>query len=247
MGLTPIRQDLHEQGEPLIAERDCSLIIPAYNEEKRIMEVLHSLAGFRGVILCISDGTDRTPEIVRDFATGHPEVRLRLLTFPRRLGKGGAVLAGMKAAETPFIGFTDADGSTPPSQMILLFTQLMDCDAAIGSRWVDGAVIEKKQGLVRRVQSRVFNLVVRILFGLPFHDTQCGAKTFRREALASVIPAVQSTGFAFDVELLWRLRRGGYCVREIPIEWADHRGSKVEIIDAGGMLVSLLRVRIRGP
>ena len=231
----------------MIAEKDCSLIIPAYNEEERIREVLVALSSFQGEILCICDGTDRTGDLIEDFRIRHPAVRLRLHSFPRRLGKGGAVVAGMQAATTPFIGFMDADGSTPLSQMTLLFTQLEDSDAVLGSRWVDGAIIGRKQGLVRRIQSRAFNLTVRVLFGLPFHDTQCGAKTFRKEALVPVLPDLLSTDFTFDVELLWRLRRKGFRIRETPIAWADRRGSKVEMGDAAGMLISLFRLRIRNP
>ena len=229
----------------MIAEKDCSLIIPAYNEEGRIGEVLEELSSFQGEILCVCDGTDRTREIVEEFITLHPAVHLRLLAFPKRLGKGGAVVAGMKAATTPFVGFMDADGSTPLSQMTLLFTQLEDCDVALGSRWVNGAIIGRKQGLARRIQSRAFNLTVRVLFGLPFRDTQCGAKTFRAGSLAVVVPKLQSMDFTFDVELLWRLRRIGSRMRETPIAWADRRGSKVEMGDAAGMLVSLLRLRLR--
>lgn len=230
----------------MIAETECSLVIPAYNEEERILALLTDCAGFQGEILCVCDGCDRTPDIILEFAAAHPALHLRLLSFSTRLGKGGAVMAGMQAADRPFIGFMDADGSTPLSQMRLLFAALGDCDAALGSRWVEGAVIGVRQSLGRRLQSRAFNLAVRILFGLPFRDTQCGAKTFRRDALAAVIPLLRARDFTFDVDLLWRLRRRGSRMREIAIIWADRGGSKVEMGDALGMLKNLIRLRLRG-
>jgi glycosyltransferase involved in cell wall biosynthesis len=228
----------------LIAETECSLVIPAYNEEERILALLTDLSDFQGEILCVCDGCDRTPAIIREFTAVHPAMHLRLLTFSDRLGKGGAVIAGMRAADLPFIGFMDADGSTPLSQMRLLFAALEDCDAVLGSRWVDGAVIGVRQSLGRRLQSRAFNIAVRILFGLPFRDTQCGAKTFRRDALTGVMPLIRAKDFTFDVDLLWRFHRKGFRMREIAIAWADRGGSKVEMGDALGMLKNLIRLRL---
>ncbi len=98
---------------------------------------------------------------------------------------------------------------------------------------------------MRRVQSRVFNILIRILFGLPYADTQCGAKAFRRELIDSILNTVESTGFEFDVELLWRARNAGYDVIELPISWSDRGGSSVRMTDSIAMLAGLLRIRIR--
>ncbi len=138
----------------------------------------------------------------------------------------------------------DADGSTALDQMTVLFDRLGQADGAIGSRWVPGAVLVVKQNLVRRVQSRLFNLTVKVLFGLEYRDTQCGAKVFRREALEAVYPDLRATGFEFDVELLWRLRQKGFAVEEVSIVWENKDASKVGGSDVFGMLTGMLRLRL---
>ena len=181
---------------------DCTLVIPAYNEEKRIRSLLEDLSGFRGDLIFVCDGTDATPAVIGAFAAAHPSLSIRCLTFPVRLGKGGGVVAGIREASTRYVGYMDADGSTSLSEMERLFDCLATADGAIGSRWLPGSVMTVRQGLRRRAESRLFNLVVRLLFGLGYRDTQCGAKVFRREALDRVLPSIRSTGFEFDVELL---------------------------------------------
>ncbi|ABN57796.1 MULTISPECIES: dolichyl-phosphate beta-glucosyltransferase [Methanoculleus] len=222
---------------------DCTLVIPAYNEERRIRSLLEDVSGFRGKLVFVCDGTDATAEIVGTFAEAHPSLSIRCLAFPARLGKGGGVVAGMEAAATPFVGYMDADGSTALSEMERLFDRLATADGAIGSRWVPGSVIPVRQGFRRRVESRLFNLMVRSLFGLDYRDTQCGAKAFRKDALEEVLSSIRSTGFEFDVELLWRLRRNGYRVEEVPITWENRDESKVMTSDAKAMLMGMLRLR----
>jgi len=222
---------------------DCTLVIPAYNEEKRIRSLLEDLSGFRGDLIFVCDGTDATPAVIGAFAAAHPSLSIRCLTFPVRLGKGGGVVAGIREASTRYVGYMDADGSTSLSEMERLFDCLVDADGAIGSRWLPGSVMTVRQGLRRRAESRLFNLVVRLLFGLGYRDTQCGAKVFRREALDRVLPSIRSTGFEFDVELLWRLARSGCRVEEVPITWENRDESKVGTSDAQEMLSGMIRLR----
>ncbi|WP_292517032.1 dolichyl-phosphate beta-glucosyltransferase [Methanoculleus sp.] len=226
-----------------VSRADCTLVIPAYNEEKRIQSLLRDISGFAGDIVFVCDGTDATAEIIGAFAAEHPSLSIRCLTFPARLGKGGGVVAGMKAAATDYVGYMDADGSTALSEMERLFDRLATADGAIGSRWVTGSVLTVKQGFRRRAESRLFNLLVRTLFGLDYRDTQCGAKTFRRVALDTVLPSIRSTGFEFDVELLWRLAQRGCRVVEVPITWENRDESKVATSDAKAMLMGMLRLR----
>ncbi len=223
-----------------------SLIIPAYNEEKRIGLVLGqmSVPSIEYIIVC--DGTDSTPDIVEEFSGKHPELDILCLRYGTRLGKGGGILFGLAAASAGDVGFMDADGSTSIHQMIDLFRMLESFDGAIGSRWVPGARIEIPQSLARRLQSRVFNSLIRALFGLPYLDTQCGAKVIRRSALDTVLGKIGSRGFEFDVELLWRLKREGYSVVECPIVWRDTGHSRVRASDTLRMLSGLIRIRIRG-
>ena len=230
-----------EGGE--VNRADCTLVIPAYNEERRIRSLFKDIAGFAGDLVFVCDGTDATPEIIGAFADEHPALRIRCLTFPARLGKGGGVIAGMKAAATPFVGYMDADGSTSLTELERLFDRLATADGAIGSRWVPGSVLTVRQGFRRRVESRLFNLMVRALFGLDYRDTQCGAKAFRKEAIDAVLSSTRSTGFEFDVELLWRLARSGYRVVEVPITWENRDESKVATSDAKEMLRGMIRLR----
>jgi dolichol-phosphate mannosyltransferase len=222
---------------------DCTLVIPAYNEEARIGSLLEGISGFPGDLIFVCDGTDATPAVIGAFADDHPSLSIRCLTFPSRLGKGGGIVAGVREASTPYVGYMDADGSTSLSEMERLFDRLATVDGAIGSRWVPGSVLTVRQGLKRRVESRLFNLLVRMLFGLDYRDTQCGAKAFRKEALDAVLPSIRSTGFEFDVELLWRLRRSGYRVEEVPTTWENRDESKVTTSDAKEMLLGMLRLR----
>jgi len=226
-----------------VSRTDCTLVIPAYNEEQRIQDLLGDLAAFPGELIFVCDGTDATPAAIGAFAGAHPALRIRCLTYPDRLGKGGGVIAGMKAARTRYVGYMDADNSTSLAEMERLFDRLTAVDGAIGSRWVPGSVLPVRQGFRRRVESRLFNLLVRLLFGLDYQDTQCGAKAFRREALDAVLPSIRSTGFEFDVELLWRLQRCGCRVEEVPITWENREESKVATTDAKAMLSGMIRLR----
>jgi len=221
----------------------CSLVIPAYNEENRITPLLEAIDQFDGELIVVCDGTDRTADVVESVAAQRPGLQLRCLRFDHRLGKGGGVMAGLAAARAPLVGYFDADGSTSIAEMRRLFAGVSSVDAAIGSRWIAGSRLTVRQGILRRVESRGFNLLIRILFNLPYNDTQCGAKAFRKEAIDTVLPAMLSRGFEFDVELLWRLRSAGYTIAEVPIEWQNKGDSRVRKHDMIRMLAGLLRVR----
>lgn len=230
----------------VVAEEDCSLVIPAYNEESRIGDLMDSLISFRGELVFVCDGSDRTARIIDDFSSRNSGLHIRCLEFSQRLGKGGGVLAGIKASSKDYVGFMDADGSTSLSEMRRLFLALSRYDGAIGSRWLPDSVVPVSQGMWRRFQSRVFNFAVRMLFGLHFSDTQCGAKAFRAHVLTAVLPLMHLSGFEFDVELLWRLERSGCTIVELPITWTNREGSTVHGSTGLGMLISLLSLRLSG-
>jgi hypothetical protein len=156
------------------------------------------------------------------------------------------VIEGFSHADSPVVGFLDADGSTSLGEVHRLMRALDGVDAVIGSRWLPGSVIPDRQGLSRRIESRVFNLVIRLLFGLRFTDTQCGAKVFKKSAVDAVLSDMTSTGFEFDVELLWRLSKKGCTILECPITWQNQGDSRVTAGDALRMLSGLLSVRIHG-
>ena len=221
-----------------------SLVIPAYNEENRIRNLFDTIGRFDGELIVVCDGTDGTARVIEEITRARTDLAIRCLTFDHRLGKGGGVIAGLSAARAPLVGFCDADGSTTMSEMLRLFSCLGRNDGAIGSRWVDGSTLTVRQGLMRRLESRSFNLLIRCLFGLDFHDTQCGAKVFRKTAIDRVLPAMVSRGFEFDVELLWRLRLAGCQVIEVPIEWQNKTDSRVRKRDMMRMVAGLFRARL---
>lgn len=226
-----------------------SLVIPAYNEESRIGETIdtyHKYLSERGSefeIIVVCDGcSDSTPRIVEDFAQSHSGIRL--LEYPARLGKGGGVLDGMKHARLDIVGFVDADNAVPPLEFDKLLVVLEDSDGAIASRRMEGARILVPRTLVRELLSKGFNVFVRMLFGLRFQDTQCGGKVFRREAIEKVLKNLDTRGFEFDVELLWKLERDGHSIAEVPINW-EHKGqSQFRLSFITEMFMSLIRLRL---
>ncbi len=221
----------------------CSIVIPAYNEENRITPFFDAIDRFDGELIVICDGTDATADIVDAIATRRQDLTIHCLRFDHRLGKGGGVLAGLRTAGSSCVGYLDADGSTGIDEMKHLFSSLSTADGAIGSRWIPGANLRVRQSILRQLESRAFNLLIRILFGLKYYDTQCGAKVFKKSAIDAILPMMKSRGFEFDVELLWRLRVAGYRVLEVPVEWQNKGDSHVRKTDMIRMLAGLVTVR----
>ena len=227
-----------------------SIIIPAYNEEDRLGPSLAQYAAFYEqrreaveILVVVNGSSDRTEDVARAFAAAHPIVRV--LVEPRKVGKGGAILIGFRAAAGEAVGFTDADASTPPDAFQDLADHLGDAGAIIATRWHPESKVWPRQTLRRRIASRLFNGVVELLFGMGLRDTQCGAKIMRREAIHRVLPHIGVTRWAFDVDLLFQLHRAGYRVLERPTTWHDAGGSRLRLGRASlEMFVALIRLRI---
>lgn len=228
-----------------------SIVVPAYNEEARIGPMLDAYLPYFSdrygadaeILIVINGTTDRTEDIVRGYEARYPMLRHRV--DPRPIGKGGALMLGFREARGDWVGFVDADGSTPPEAFQDLVERIGDAGALIASRWCRGAEISPRQPLSRRIASRIFNMMVGLLFGLRLTDTQCGAKLMKREAVLKVLPHLGITRWAFDVDLLFQLKRAGYRVREIPTVWHDVVGSKIEIARVSTeMAVALIRLRL---
>jgi len=225
-----------------------SLIVPAHNESARIGKtIVEYLDAFEDseVLLVLNACTDDTEAVAYEAAAGRPN--LRLIHIDHAVGKGGAVRAGFLAARAPVVGYVDADGATSGAEMRRLFEMVgPGVDGVIASRWSFGARIAVAQPLLRRVAGRCFNALVRILFGLPYTDTQCGAKVFSSEAIGEIAPRLEVSNFAFDIDVLYALRRAGRKVIEVPTVWNDVGGSKLRVADASrSMLQAVLRLRIR--
>jgi len=221
-----------------------SIVIPAYNEENRIKTVLSKYSNhFQDYeIIVVCDGIDNTLNIVKEASERYTEIRL--LNFKKRLGKGGAIIEGFKAAKGDRIGFVDADESVEPDDVKRMFDALSDADVVIASRRLKYSKILVKPSLKRRFASKMFNILVRMIFRLPFKDTQCGAKVFRKEAIKDILDELKTNEFEFDAELLWRLKKKGYKVVEFPITWKHSEGSSFSLSNAPKMFFSLLKVRL---
>ena len=225
-----------------------SVVIPAHNEEMRIERTLEEYArefSDSEIIVVLNGCVDGTKAVVERTAANFSN--LKLIEIEHAVGKGGAVRAGFLLAKAEVVAYADADGATPGPEMRRLCELLAPgLDAVIASRWMAGAQVSVRQPFKRRFASRCFNLAVRALFGLPFADTQCGAKVFRRDTLESVMPSIETSNLAFDVDLLFALRSQGKRIREVPTVWNDVNGSRVELLSASSkMLFSLLRLRLR--
>lgn len=230
------------------------VVIPARNEETRIERVLVDCCEHFGprarVMVVANDCTDGTVALVHRLELRYPN--LHVVETERPIGKGGAVRLGMALGDEPYIAFIDADGSADATTVGQLLERCRDEDVcgAIGSRWIVGANVTRRQHLLRRIASRGFNLLTRVLFGLRFRDTQCGAKVFRRTAIARVLPHLELSNFAFDVDLLVALRHERCRVVEEPIRWHDvPDASQIRLLPAAvSMALAMLRLRLRrGP
>lgn len=234
--------------------RKISIIIPVYNEEKRIGETLINY------ILYFDDLKKR--EILdhefifvlngcKDDSRGVIEKQKKdnfiILEF-ERAGKGFAVTEGFKNAlerDSDFIGFVDADGSTPPEAFHDLVKNIEDHDGVIANRWNKKSQIGVPQSLFRRIISRGFNVIVRVLFLLPHQDTQCGAKLFHRDLVEKVHPKLGFTEWSFDVDLLFYARREKAKIKSIPTTWNDKTGSVLNLRKTPfRMFFSVVRLRL---
>ncbi|MBI2664033.1 glycosyltransferase [Candidatus Woesearchaeota archaeon] len=225
---------------------DLSIVIPTYNEERRILKTLRAYASFfdkklKCEYIVADQSGDSTREVVRNFMKKHKNVHL--LALPGR-GKGGAVMEAFKVAKGSMIGFTDADSATSPEEYFKLLRSMEGYDAVIGSRGLSRSnVLQYNQSVFRRFGSFVLGtLFVRVMFGLSIKDTQCGAKIFRAENLVRVIPKMRIRNSIFDVELLWRFNKVGR-IKELPIRWVDGAYSNFRWYEIIPELVWLLRVR----
>jgi len=228
------------------------LLIPAYNEEDRIEPVLREYADYFRInydgdfqICVVLNGcTDDTAGVLKRVATEYQEVSW--LDFSAPIGKGGALIEGLKLAPlADLIGYVDADGATGPKAFHDLVRLHDKADCVIGSRWLEGAVLHQSQTGRRQFASRVFHAIVQTLFWLNIKDTQCGAKVMRRAAVEKIHSYLRIADMAFDINLLYALKRAGCTILEVPTEWTDKMGSKVVLGRTSvTMLLSVLRLRL---
>jgi dolichyl-phosphate beta-glucosyltransferase len=228
-----------------------SLVIPAFNEEKRLPVALARIAEWLGSrkpymtaeVLVVDDGSsDRTAAVAEKTAAGLGLV-FRLIRLPENRGKGAAVRAGVMEAAGEHVLVTDADLSTPIAEVEKLLSA--DAPVAIGSRGIDATLVKQKQSLFRVASGKLFNFLVRLLAVTGIRDTQCGFKLFRRDAAREVFSRATVDRFAFDVEALLLARRLGYRIAEVPVLWFNSPDTRVGL--GGGLeaFAALFRIRWR--
>jgi glycosyltransferase involved in cell wall biosynthesis len=227
------------------------LLIPAYNEERRIGPVLRGYAeyfpkhydGKFQLVVVLNGCRDNTLGVVQGVAADYPVVSW--VVYPDPIGKGGALIEGLKLApRADLVGYVDADGATEPPAFLDLVRRAGDADCVIGSRWLPGAVLHQLQSGQRRFASRCFHAIVQLLFRMNIRDTQCGAKVMRREVVEKIHAYLCIADMAFDINLLYLVKRFGFKVLEVPTEWTDKQGSKVALFRGSlTMLLSVIRVR----
>jgi dolichyl-phosphate beta-glucosyltransferase len=235
-----------ERKRPTVA-----IVIPAYNEERRLPATLQTLRAFADTenriaeIIVADDGSrDGTAAVVREVARS--DSRVRLVSYCPNAGKGYAVRRGVLEATADQILLSDADLSTPIEEMGKLWRALERADVAIGSRALDPSLVKVRQGRLRRRMGQTFNALMRWITGLPYQDTQCGFKLLPHRIAREVFAEAVVDRFAWDVEMLMLIHLRRYSVAEVPVLWFNSRDSRVNILrDSLRMLIDTLSIRAR--
>lgn len=231
------------------ADTELSIIIPAFNEEKRLPDSLQKIAAYihnsgrQTEVLLVDDGSnDATAAVANLYCQKLPG--LRIISNGKNRGKGFSVRHGMQEARGKLVLFTDADLSAPIEEAEKLLQALQTNDVAIGSRAMNRNLISVRQSRFRELAGIVFNYVVRLILRLSFVDTQCGFKAFRREPCRIIFQQQHIEGFGFDPELLYLARHHGLRSAEIPVRWAHSPATKVSMFnDSIQMFLDVFLIR----
>ena len=229
-----------------------SIVIPAYNEEKRLPITFEKLERFLASphgwdsieIVIVDDGSkDATALTVERLAISNSV--FRLVKNPGNRGKGYAVRKGALSSKGEWVLMTDADLSSPIEELAKLMTAVrsQSADIAIGSRAIDRSLVSVRQSIFREYSGRFFNLVMRLVTGLPFMDTQCGFKLFHRSTVMPIFSRQTLDGFGFDVEDLFIAKALGFKTVEVPVRWANVEGTKVSLSSGLNGFFDLLLIR----
>jgi glycosyltransferase involved in cell wall biosynthesis len=232
------------------------IVIPAYNEEKRIGKTLERYSELFDrlskenlieyeILVVINNTKDKTRDIVEKHKARNKKINYLDL---KKKGKGYAIKEGFIEAlkrKSELIGFVDADLSTSPEAFYDLVRGAEGYDGAIADRYIEGAIVSPKQSFVRIFVSRVFNFLIKVLFLMKYKDTQCGAKVFTRKAVEKIICDMTMTQWAFDIDLLYSCRKKGLRIKPVPTRWKDVEGSKLNVIRTSiQMFLAVIQLRI---
>lgn len=231
-----------------------SLVVPAYNEARRIEHSLKEIKSFFDafpmnveILLVIEKSTDNTVALATQLVGTDP--RFRIIANSVQKGKGYAVKTGMLQAKGEIVFFMDVDLSTPLVEVVKFvnhFADHPDCDVVIGSRQHQKSEVIKKQNPLRQKMGQTFNLLVQFFAIKGITDTQCGFKAFAKKCVQPVFSNQSLDGFSFDVEILIIAQKLGYKIDVVPVKWINSPESKVRIVrDSLKMLLDIMRVRRR--
>lgn len=229
-----------------------SIVIPAYNEEKRLGLTLRKIIDYldsrqiQAEIIVVDDGSkDKTTAVAREILGDWP--LQKVVSLPENQGKGAAVKEGLLQASGEFILFSDADLSTPIEELEkMLPLARLGYQVVIASRALPESEIKKRQSWLREHMGKTFNFLVRLLLIKDIKDTQCGFKLFEQKAARKIFSELQTKGFAFDVEALALARRFGYKIAQIPVAWVNSPESRVGLVRSSvGMFIELLKIKKR--
>lgn len=227
-----------------------SIVIPAFNEEKRLGNSLQTLAAFLNdrveefEVIVVNDGSnDQTVSVAQQFTKKF--INFKIISLPTNQGKGAAVNNGFRQASGDIVVFTDADFSTPISEIDKLLQKIDDgYDIVIGSRAVDQTLVKKHQHLFRELMGKTFNFVVQKIAVPGIKDTQCGFKAFNTQTTRAIFEKQLIFGFGFDVELLYLARKLGLKTAEVPVLWFNDEASRVNPIrDSVIVFYELFKIR----
>jgi glycosyltransferase involved in cell wall biosynthesis len=226
-----------------------SIVIPAFNEEKRLPTTLERIANYVNAsgraaeVIVVDDGSaDGTAGVAESFRTKISD--LRVVSNGRNRGKGYSVRHGYTESRGEIVLFTDADLSAPIEEADKLLDKMDSYDVAIGSRAVNRELIEVHESKFRELAGNIFNLIVRLILRLPFVDTQCGFKAFRREKCRIIFEQQTVERFGFDPELLYLARHHGLRTAEIAVRWAHSPATKVNMLrDSVQMFLDVVIIR----
>ena len=217
-----------------------SIIIPAFNESARIGDTLRKILAYieknepTAELIVVDDGsTDNTTNVAEEIFADFPDISAKTLRYEQNRGKGYAVRKGLNEAKSDIALFSDADLSTPITELPKLVEPIRrgEFDIIFGSRALDRSLIGTHQPWTREQGGKVFNLIVKTLTGLPFWDTQCGFKAFNMVKFRLLLPLMKIDRFAFDVEFLLAAYHNDLKLKEIPVRWDDVEGSKLSFIN----------------
>lgn len=231
---------------------ELSLIIPAYNEELRIERTVISYVTklkkhFKNfeIIIVLNGCKDNTLDVVKELQKKYPN-HIKYQNFKEELGKGGAIIEGLKHNHGNVIGFVDADEAFEAEEIVKLINLTSSNDCVIASKWKNKSFTEVTEPFTRKFLSRGWNVLVRMLLNLNFNDTQAGAKFFKKKIKGAINIDFICKHFAFDAELLFKIKEKGFTIKEVYIPSRHVEGSTFKLKNSFQMFSDLLKVWKKG-